>query len=188
MYSLPGEDEREFRLRLQHELRERRDRKVDGIERRFASKIRRVSDRLDKALQALEKKKAVASSRKSEVLISLGESLLGAFMGRRSMRTASSTMSKYRMSRTATMSIKEAEETVSALKGEMQSLEDELKAKTAEVVRELEESVENLERFPVTPRRADIDVGYFGLAWVPYWRISFRDSAGQVRTEDLPAA
>jgi hypothetical protein len=187
LYSLPGESERDFGLRLQQSLREMRDREVDKLERRFAGRLRRLSDKLRKQEEAIVKKETIARSRKGEVLVSLGESLVGAFLGRRTIRGASTTLSKYRQSKTAAMSIEETRRSAEAVKEEISALEEEIQRKTEDISLKWEEAVEKVEKIPVTPRRSDIEIDFFGLAWVPYWQMTLRDKLGQTAVGDIPA-
>jgi hypothetical protein len=187
IYSAPREPEREFRLRLTQVLREMRDREVDKLNRRYAGRLRRLGTKIGRAEETLARRETVAKSRKSEVLVSIGESLLGAFMGRRSMRAASSTLSKYRMSKTASMSIADAEKAVAASQREITAIEEELRQKAAEITLKWDEAADKVERVPVTPRRTDIDLDFFGLAWAPHWQITWRDGSGRTRTDHAPA-
>lgn len=187
MYSLPGETEGEFGLRLRQELRERRDREIDKLKQRYAGRVRRLENSLRKAEETLARRETVASSRKSEVLVSLGESLLGVLMGRRSTRSASTTLGKYRQSKTAAMSIGEARQAVARAKREITTIEGELREKVDEITLQWEEAAGRVERVPVTPRRADIDVDFFGLAWMPSWQITSRDRKGVIVARDIPA-
>jgi len=50
-----------------------------------------------------------------------------------------------------------------------------------------EEALVEFEEVPVTPRRKDIQVDMFGLAWAPHWQITYQDRGGATRT-DLVAA
>jgi hypothetical protein len=187
LYSRPSEKPQDFNLRLRQSLREMRDRDVDKLRRRYAGRTRRLGNTLRKAEETLARRRTVAKSRKSEVLVSLGESLLGVFMGRRSTRSASTTMSKYRQSKTAAMSIAEAEEAVARAQKEIAAIEEELQAKVEEMSADWEEAAGRIEKVPVTPRRSDIDVDFFGLAWVPYWQVTSRDREGRQRSDDAPA-
>ncbi len=92
VYSRPGESDREFRLRVHRLAREERDEAVDELNRRYEKKIDRMGDRLDKAGMTLARKEEDAGSRKREVWLSVGESVLGMLLGRRSSRIASSSM------------------------------------------------------------------------------------------------
>jgi hypothetical protein len=187
IYSAPTEPEREFRLRLTQVLREKRDREVDKLNRRYAGRLRRLETKMGRAEETLARRETVAKSRKSEVLVSIGESLLGAFMGRRSMRAASSTLSKYRMSKTASMSIADAKKAVAASQREIAAIEKELRQRAEEITLKWDETAGQVERVPVTPRRTDIDLDFFGLAWAPHWQITWKDGSGRTRTDYAPA-
>ena len=49
------EDERDFRIRLQHLAHEKRDEALDALRKKYASKINTLEDRQRRAKQALEK-------------------------------------------------------------------------------------------------------------------------------------
>ncbi len=184
-YSLPGEGEREFKMRLAQSVREKRDEEVDKIEDRHERRLNRLRDRLRRSEITLEKREQTASSRKRETLVSVGETVLGMFLGSRSRRAASSALSKYRMSSTAGKAAEEAEQTVKALKGEIEELSAELSEEVAAVEALWEQAREDLEEKSVAPRRTDIDVDFFGLVWVPSWSIHYEDSRGLSGTTSI---
>ncbi len=186
-YSLPGETKRDFIMRLRQDAREHRDEEIDDLQQKYDKKIQKLQDRLSRAEVALEKKEATAQSRKQEILVSVGESVLGMFMGRRSIRSASTAMSKYRQSKLAGMSVKEAEEKIDALKREIDDLENELKRETEDIRREWEEALENVQEKPIKPRKSDIDVGMIALAWMPQWHIVYTEWSGTTHTDVVPA-
>ena len=178
LYGLPGEGERDFRMRLQQQIREKRDDQVDSLEQRYGKRLEKLRDRLRRTKVTLEKKEETASARKRETLISVGESVLGMFMGRSSRRTASAALSKYRMGSTARRAAEEVEETVRSLKREMEELESELKGAVAKIEGEWDASIANLEEKTIAPRRTDIEIDFFGLVWAPRWRIWYTDDRG----------
>jgi hypothetical protein len=186
-YSTPKEPKREFILRLRQKAREVRDEEIDDLERKYEKKIQKLNDRMAKAQVSLEKKKAVSSSRKQEIMVSVGESVLGMFMGRRSLRSASTAMSKYRQSKSASMTVEEAEKKVKALKREIKELEDELTQETNAIREEWDESLENLEEKPIKPRKSDIDISLMAVAWMPQWHITYTDAHGTEHTRILSA-
>lgn len=180
-YSGLDETERDFRQRLMQAAREARDEDVEKLNRRFESRLRRAQDRLRKAELALGKKESTASARNREFMVSVGESLLGMFLGRRSMRTASSSLGKYRMKSSAKHAIEEAEERIEALEREMSALEDELKAQTDTITERWDQALENFEIVPITPRRTDIEVDVLAVGWEPYWAVTYSGSSGHQR-------
>jgi hypothetical protein len=186
-YSLPGESEREFRLRLRQIAREERDQQVEKITRRFETRLRKLQDRIRKAQLALQKKEATSDARNREFLVSVGESLVGMFLGRRSMRSASSSLRKYRMKSSAKMAIDEAEERIEGLKRETAALEEELRDQTSTITERWEIAVEELETVPINPRRSDVEVDIVAIAWEPYWLVDCRDPSGAVRSHAVRA-
>jgi hypothetical protein len=186
-YSRPGEAEREFKMRLAHAAREKRDEEVDQIENRYERRLNRLRDRLKRSEITLETRAETASARRRETLVSVGETVLGMFLGRGSRRAASSSLGRYRMSATAGKTAQEAEQTVAALKGEMDELAAELEEEVGAVETLWEQAREDLEARPVVPRRTDIDVHFFGLVWVPSWKIDYEDSRGLAGTTSILA-
>ena len=58
--SQPGEDEGQFRARMQHGMREQRDAAVEKIRQKYASKINTLQDRLRRAQQSVTKEQRTA--------------------------------------------------------------------------------------------------------------------------------
>jgi hypothetical protein len=50
-----------------------------------------------------------------------------------------------------------------------------------------EEALIEFEEVPVTPRRKDIQVDLFGLAWSPHWQSTHQDRSGATRTDRVLA-
>jgi hypothetical protein len=74
--SEPGEDERDFRIRLQHLAHERRDDAMEEIRKKYSSKLDQLEERHRRAKQAVEQKNAMAAQRKVEAAVSAGTALL----------------------------------------------------------------------------------------------------------------
>ena len=186
-YSHPGEPERDFRMRLSQDAREKRDDEVDKLTRKYEKRLQKHENKLRRAEASLDKKRAKAGARSKEMMVSVGESVVGMLMGRRSTRAASSAMSKYRQKKIAAMEVEEAEETVEALQEEIVELEKELKEEAAKITARWDEALEEFEEVPVRPRRRDIEVDVFALAWAPHWEIVYQDSRDTKSTEFIPA-
>jgi hypothetical protein len=149
--------------------------------------MRKLEDRLRRARINMDKKELVAEARNREFFVSVGESLVGMFLGRRSVRSASSSLSKYRMKSSARMAIEEAEERIEGLEAEVVALEDELKGRTEAIGVRWEETMEEIQPVPILPRRSDIDVDLVALGWEPYWLISCGEEDGARRTQSVSA-
>jgi hypothetical protein len=182
-YSQVGETERDFRLRLNQSAREKRDEEVDDLQRRYETRLRTLQDRLRRAQSTASMKQADAEARKREVMVSAGESVLGMFLGRRSMRSASTAMSKYRQKAAAEMRAKEAAESAETLQKDIGQLQSELEQGTGAITARWDDATKAFEEVSVRPNRSDIEVSLVGLAWTPNWQVTYRDQQGNVRTE-----
>jgi hypothetical protein len=186
-FSEPGETPQEFRLRLTQAARERRDAEVDKIEDRYEKQLTRLGERLRRAQAMLDKREAEASARKRETLVSIGESVVGMFLGRRSSRTASASLRRMRMSSSAKMRAEEAEENIEALQAEVQAMNEKLAEEVAEITARWDQAALELEEVAVNPRRADVDISYVAIGWAPHWRSTVRTPDGTIRVEESPA-
>jgi hypothetical protein len=182
-YSQPNEAERDFRARAAQLAREKRDEEVDGLNQRYESRLRTLQDRLRRAQSTLAMKQADAEARKREVVVSAGESVLGMFFGRRSIRSASTAMSKYRQKAAAEMRAKDAAESAEVLQKDINEIQSELQQETASITARWDDATRTFEDQPIRPNRSDIEVNMIGLAWAPHWQITYRDRQGNVRTQ-----
>ncbi len=182
-YSQVGETERDFRLRLSQSAREKRDDEVDNLHDHYETRLQTLQDRLRRAQSTAAMKQADAEARKREVVVSAGESVLGMFLGRRSIRSASTAMSKYRQKAAAEMRAQEAAESAEALQKDIDQLQNELEQETTAITARWDDATKAFDEVPVRPNRNDIEINAVGLAWAPYWQVTYRDRQGNVLTD-----
>jgi hypothetical protein len=187
VYSRPDENQRDFRLRLQQAAREKRDEELDEINTYYEEKLTKLDDRLRRSQAAVERKDADARARNQEAWVSIGESIFGSMGGRRrSYRALSTYMSKRRMASQKKMEVADAEGSLADLEGQIAALEEEGRAELEAARTHWEEALEKLEEVAIKPRRSDVRVELFALAWAPHWGVAFR-SGGESRTRLVPA-
>jgi hypothetical protein len=173
--SKPGESERDFRVRLQQAGRELRDKGVESLRQKYASKIATLQDRIRRAELAKEKQQAEARSSQVQAAISVGASILGAFLGRKTI-SASNIGRATTAIRSAGRVIKEskevgvAEENVVALQRQLADLEAQFKEESDALVTAMDPLNEKLETISIKPTKANIAVKLVALAWVPHRR------------------
>ena len=83
--SLLGELERDFRVRLQQSAREKRDEQVTRLREKYSSAFARLDEKIRRAQMTLDQQKTQASGQKYRVVASIGEAILGSFLGRKSI-------------------------------------------------------------------------------------------------------
>ena len=175
--SNPEESERDFRVRLQQSGREQRDKVADALRRKYAPKITAVQERVRRAEQQKEKQQAEARSSQMQAAISVGASILGAFLGRKTISAANVGRATTAI-RGAGRVLKEsqdvgfAEENVAALQHQLADLEAQFKAESDALAAASDPLQETLEPVTLKPAKANIAVKMVALAWTPHWRAS----------------
>ena len=180
--SQPGESERDFRVRLQQAGREKRDEGVEKLRKTYAPKMAALEERIRRAAQATEREKEQSSQQKVQAAISIGATLLGAFLGRKAVSTA--TMGRAATAaRAGSRTWKEAQdvaraaETVEALRQQLADLESQFAAETQALELAVSPATEAFDTVTVKPKKTNITVRLVALSWAPHWQ----DSQGDVR-------
>jgi hypothetical protein len=169
--SRPGEEEREFRIRLQQSVREERDATAEALRRKYAPKLATLQERLRRAEAAQEREAGQARRAQFDTLVSVGSTLLGAFLGRRAIssttvgRAATSMRSAGRALDQAG-DVTRARETIEALRGQLAELEAEFNAETAAVAQAPDPAAETLVPLEIRPSRPNINVRLVALVWI----------------------
>ncbi len=166
------ESERSFRLRLNQSMREERDRQKEALRQKYAPKLTALEEKMRRARQAAEREKMEVQQQTFQTAISIGSTLLGAFLGRRTVsmtninRAASSIRSAgrtWKESRDAAY----AEESLEALQLQAQELESQFQAEVQALESSLDPMTEPLETVTLKPKKADIRVSLLALVWTP---------------------
>jgi hypothetical protein len=172
LVSAAGESEAEFRIRLQHAARERRDREVERLRHRFAPKAAALEERLRRARQALEREEQQVSQSGMQSAISLGATLVAAVLGRKVL-SGSTVGRATTAARGAGRVIKEKQDatrargTVAAAEAQKDALEAQLAEEVAALETAFDLSHRPLETITVAAKRTGIEVRSVGLVWVP---------------------
>lgn len=175
MTSDSGESERHFRLRIQQLTRETRDEKTESLRKKYDKKIARIEDRIRRAEQAVEREEEQASQQKFQTIISLGATVLSAFLGKKtvsrsSMGKAASTIRGISRSRKESQDIERAGENVEAFKQQLAELETDFTQEAEALAAQLQAKSETLETVTIRPKKSNIAVELLGLGWVPHWQ------------------
>ena len=173
--SKPGESERDFRVRLQQSGREARDKQSDSLRQKYAPKIAALQDRIRRAGQMVERQQAESRSSQMQAAISVGASILGAFLGRKTISATNIGWATTAI-RGAGRAIKEsqdvgqAEDNVVALQQQLADLETQFKTETNALAAATDPLSEKLVTVSLKPTKANIAVKLVTLAWTPHWQ------------------
>jgi Mg-chelatase subunit ChlI len=164
-------------VRLQQAGREARDKQSDSLRQKYAPKIAALQDRIRRAEQMVERQQAESRSSQMLAAISVGASILGAFLGRKTI-SATNIGRATTAIRGAGRAIKEtkdvgqAEENVSALQQQLADLDAQFKMETDTLAAATDPLNEKLETVSLKPTKANIAVKLVALVWTPHWRDS----------------
>lgn len=173
--SEPGESERDFRVRLQQSGHEQRDKAAEALRQKYAPKIAALQDRMRRAEQMKQKQQAEARSSQVQAAISVGASILGAFLGRKTIsatnigRATTAIRSAGRVLKES-KDVSQAEENIAALHQQLSDLEAQFKSESEALAAANDPLTEKLETISIKPTKTNIAVKLVTLAWTPYWR------------------
>jgi hypothetical protein len=175
IYSNPDESERDFRVRLNQLVRESRDGEVEKLRQKYAPKFAVLEERLRRAEAAREKEAQEAQAAKMQGWLSVGASLLGAFMGNKvasatNVRRGASALSSFSRASKQAGDVGRVEETIEAIQAQLQDLDAQFQAETQALQAQSDPMSERLETVSLKPKKKDINLRVIALAWTPQWR------------------
>ncbi len=173
--SNPGESETDFRIRISQIGREKRDKLMDALRNKYGPKISILEDRIRRAEQKVQKEKTDVRQAGIQTVISLGATLLGAFMGRKTFSTGSIGRASTTL-RTGAKTMKEsgdiasASENLQSLQQQKVDLEAEFNAEMQALQGSTDPSKQEIETIAERPKKTDVKVRLVALVWCPYWK------------------
>jgi len=172
--SIPGESEGGFRTRLAQRMREERDAQIDKMRATYAPKLASLQDRLARAQTRVEREQSQLSQQKLQTAVSIGATILSAFLGRKAISASS-------MGRAATavrtagrigqqqQDVEHADESAATVEQQIKSLQAQCDAEIARLTTTLDPATISLRSVQLSARKSDLAVGEVALAWIP-WR------------------
>jgi hypothetical protein len=174
--SQAGEAEGDFKARVAQAMRERRDAEIEKLRKKYAPKLQTLNDQVRRAQERVEREQAQASQQKLNTVISVGATLLGAFLGRKAVSVgnvgrATTAMKSASKIGKEQQDVARAGESVQMLTERLAALQSEFDAEVAALQGQFEPEAANIEKTQLRPRKSDITVGTVGIVWTP-WKIA----------------
>ncbi len=187
--SRPGESEGDFRSRLALAVREQRDVQVGRLREKFAPKLTTLQGQRQRAIERAERERGQLSQQKFQAAISVGATILGAFLGRKAIsvgnigRATTAARSATRIGQESE-DVQRAEESAGQIEQRIADLNKECEAAIAALDTSLDAQQLQLRAVSVTPRKTDIAIGQGAAAVDPMAHRSRRiPRAGQLRQD-----
>jgi len=172
--SVPGETERQFRIRLGQKSHEDRDRTAEELRKKYAPKIAALEERIRRAEQATQREQQQVQDQQINSVIHVGATLLGAFMGRKAMSSANLGRATSAV-RSASRAMKEqqdvarAQENVQALQSQLDDLNGEFQSEMTSLAQKFDPATESFQTISLRPKKTNINVQLVALVWLPFW-------------------
>jgi len=167
--SRPGETEAEFRIRVREEARKSRDEAAAKLRDGYRRKVEAIDRKLSTARERLEREKSEYDSQRLESAVSLGSTILGALLGKRSVTGSKAATAARQVGRAATRKddVERAERTIEELNSQLADIEIELSERLDRLREEWAVDQLKIEQISLAPRKSEIGVELVALAWEP---------------------
>ena len=168
--SRPGESERDFRIRLRDLWAAARDAAADKLRGKYEPRLERVRDRLERAEAARARETQQLEQQKVQSAISIGATVLGAFLGggrRGTVGRAATAARGVSRSRKESADVERAAQGVAAVEADLAALDAEFKSELAALDSGFDAEREPLTAVVVRAKKVDIAVERVVLAWAP---------------------
>ena len=169
-----GETEADLRIRLREAVREGRDRDLEKLRARYAPKLASLQDRIRRAEERISREQSQYQQQQVQTAISVGATVLGAILGRRS-RGLGSIGRATTAARGAGRAAREKQDVARAsaeaaeFRQQLASLEAEFQAAAASLAQSADPDTAPVTELVVRPRKADTTIRRLSLAWLPAW-------------------
>ncbi len=168
----PGDKPREFRARCEDAARARRDEEIAALRKSYARQVERVEAKIAREQRELERDVEERHARRREENWALAETVWNFIRGRRPSYALAWAMRRRGNTGRAEREIEESEGELADLEQALAELRKSLEEETAEISQKWVDTLEQVEEIRLTPRRADVSVDAFGLAWLPRWWVT----------------
>jgi hypothetical protein len=179
--SQPGVSKEEFAQEVARAAQEARDDEAKELHRKYEKKIDALKAKLSREERELAEDQAEHSARKMEEMATHAENVLSLFGGSRSRRRISGSLTKRRMSAKAKADVEESIQAIADFQRQLEDLEDELAEELDELDDQWIESASEIDELVKTPKKKDIYIDLFGVAWFPHWQV---EHGGEI--QELP--
>jgi hypothetical protein len=171
-----GENERDFRVRLQQSFREERDAATEKLRQKYAAKLAAAQEKVRRTQEAIDRETAQAKSVGMQTAISVGATILGAFLGggrkigsRTNIGHAASSAKSVARTMQQAQDVGRAKDELAVFQQQLNDLQDKFNQEAGELQSRIDPQSEVFESVAVRPKKTDISVQLIALLWAPYW-------------------
>jgi hypothetical protein len=180
VFATPDVSQAEFMKACADAARESRDAALAKATASLDKQIKALQDKILREERELKMDETELSQRKGEEMATHAENVLGLFTKSRSSRRLSSSLSKHRMTEKAKEDVQESVDVLGQYKRELAALEQSRQQALDAAGAQWGDAVNDITEIPVTPKKTDIYVNLFGVAWVPHYQVKVGDKEMEI--------
>lgn len=170
VFAGPDVSQAEFMKACADTAREARDAEIAKKTAMLDRKIKTLEDKLAREERELRQDQAELQNRKLEAGANLLE--LGAgFLGVTRKKSVSTQFTKQRLTKTAEEDVRESVDAIAQYKRDLADLQREREQIITEVNDAWGDVVNDIDEVTIAPKKTDIYVKLFGVAWMPYYAV-----------------
>jgi flagellar biosynthesis chaperone FliJ len=171
VFAGPDVSQADFMRACADTARDLRDKEIAKQAGQLDRQLKTLQDKLMREERELREDEAELSHRKMEEAGTHFENITGLFGGRRKASRLSSSLTKRRQTEQAKSDVEESVDAIGLYKQQIADLEN----RRAELVAQLNDKwgnlVNEITEVTVNPKKTDIFVDLFGVAWMPYYSV-----------------
>ncbi len=180
VYATPDVSQAEFMKACSEAARQARDAAVAKATAALDKQIKALKDKIAREERELKMDEAELSQRKGEELATHAENILGVFGRSRSSRRLSTSLTKRRLTEQAKEDVQESIDSLAQYDEELKRLEEARQQALEEAGGQWGEVVNQITEVPVLPKKTNIFVNLFGVAWLPYYQVETGGQAVEI--------
>ena len=170
----PDVSQAEFMKACSDAARDGRDTELEKKTTAIDKKIKSIEDKLFREERELQQDEEDLRNRNIETGLSGAEAVAGLFgLGRK--KSLSTSVSKYRMAQNAKEDVRESEDAIAQYKKELADLERQRQEIESTVNDSWGSIVNEISEVSIKPKKTDIYVNLFGVAWKPFYIVQSGD-------------
>jgi hypothetical protein len=174
VYGGPDVSQADFMKACADTARDARDAEIEKKTSMIEKKIKTLEDKLGREERELRQDQSDLQSRNIESganMLELGASLFG--LGRK--KSVATQLTKVRLAQNAKADVQESEETIAQYKKDLAAFQRERDVVTAEINDRWGHVVNDISEVSIKPKKTDIYVNIFGVAWKPFYIVQAGD-------------
>ena len=171
VFAGPDVSQAEFMRACADAARDARDKEIAKQAGQIDRQLKTLEDKLAREERELREDEAELSHRKVEEAGTHIENVTGLFGGKRSVRRLSSSLTKRRQTEQAKADVEESVDAIALYKQQIAEAEKRREELVAEINNKWGEVVNDITEITVNPKKTDVFVNLFGVAWMPYYNV-----------------